>query len=254
MQARVSIRPARTTVSAKRVMLVHFLTRSCGALFLALAAVTIILSIMDTVPEVSDAAAQLRQGNNPLPIATSVKYRIGSEVLTDVLALALFGLFGWFLWTSEIQQTWAVVITIVLLVGSVVVRTTPVLPINVARVSPGLLFYGALVIDDYYPAPLKPGTRARRVQTFPQNRYNRLAVTEKGLSGSEPHPTKTVVLDFRLAPGAAAQFYAAGGAQFIAKAAGTRTILDWDHEKVVYPVPNLVVLKIAPVGARLSRR
>lgn len=235
-------------------MFVHFLTRTCGALFLAAAVITIILGIMDTVPEVTDAAAQLRQGNNPLPIATSVKYRIGSEVLLDVLAIAIFGLFGYFLWTSEIQQTWAVIITFLLLVGSVVIRTTPLLPMDVARISPGLVFYGALVIDDYYPAPIKPGTRARSVQTFPQNQYNRLAVTEKGLSGSEPQPGQTVVLDFSKATSAATQFYAQGGAQLIGKTRGTRTILDHDHERVVYPVPNLVVEEIAPVGARSAGR
>lgn len=239
---------------AKRVILVHFLTRTCGLLFMVAALATIMLAIADTVPEVTDATNRLRQGQNPLPIATSVKFRIGSEVLLDVLALAIFSLFGWFLWTSEIQQAWAVVITFLLLVGSIVVRTTPLLPIEVARISPGLVFYGALVIDDYYPPPLKPGTRGRQVQTFPQHQYNRLAVTEKGLSGSEPHPAKTVLLDFRAAPSAATQFYAQGGAQITAKAQGTRTILDYDHKQDVYPVPNLMVLEIAPVGARYAGR
>ncbi|MGD9495189.1 MAG: hypothetical protein AB7Y46_02645 [Armatimonadota bacterium] len=228
----------------------HFLTRTCGLLFLAAAAITVILAIVDTAPEAIDAANQLREGNNPLPVATSVKYRIGSEVLTDVLAIVCFALFGWFLWTSEIQQSWAVVITALLLIASITVRSTPLLSIDVARHSPGLAFWGALVIDDYYPAPLAQGKRTRTASTFPMNQYTRLAVTERGLSGDQPHPAQSVILDFTNAPALMSQFYASGGAQITSKAAGTRTILDWDHDKAIYPVPHLMVLQIAPVGAR----
>ncbi len=228
----------------------HFLTRTCGAIFITLAVITLILAIIDTAPEAIAAADQLREGNNPLPVATSAKYRIGSEVLTDLLALVTFALFGWFLWTSEIQQTWAVVITFLLVTGSVVVRVTPVLPMNIARLSPGMAFWGALVIDDYYPSPVVPGKRTRRVETFPNNRYSALAVTEQNLSGSEIHPGQSVVLNFTDNQQAARTFFSQRGGQIIGKLAGTRTILDWDHDKALYPVPHLMVEEVAPVGAR----
>ncbi len=183
-----------------------------------------------------------------MPIATSVKYRIGAEVLTDLVAIVLFALFGWFLWTSEIQQTWAVVITFLLLVGSVVIRVTPVLPMDVGRLSPGMAFWGALVIDDYYPAPMLPGTEVRRASTFPASQYDRLAVTERSLSGNAPHPGQSVVINFAAAPQLMSQFYTHSGARIIGKLAGTRTILDWDHEKAVYPAPYLKALELAPAG------
>lgn len=228
----------------------HFLTRVCGLIFIALAAITLIMGIVDTAPEVIAAADQLREGNNPLPVATSAKYRIGAEVLTDVAALVVFGLFGWFLWTSEIQQIWAVVITFLLVTGSVVVRVTPILPMDIARLSPGMAFWGALVIDDYYPSPPPPGKTVRHVETFPLNDYSTLALTERGLSPSEPHPAQSVTLNFSENRQAAPVFFSQGGAQIIGKLAGTRTILDWDHDKALYPTPHLMVEEIAPVGAR----
>ena len=227
----------------------HFLTKTCGAIFITLAVITLILGIIDTAPEAIAAADQLREGSNPLPVATSAKYRIGSEVLTDVLALVIFALFGWFLWTSEIQQTWAVVITFLLVTGSVVIRATPVLPMDIGRLSPGMAFWGALVIDDYYPSPVAPGKRTRRVETFPNNQYSALAVTGQNLSGSEVHPGQSVVLNFAENQQAIPTFFSQRGGQIIGKLAGTRTILDWDHNKALYPVPHLMVEEIAPVGS-----
>ncbi|MGC9317906.1 MAG: hypothetical protein ACP5KN_07725 [Armatimonadota bacterium] len=228
----------------------HFLTRTCGLVFLGLALVTLILSFVDTAPEVMSAADILREGQYPLPIATSVKYKIGGEVLFDVIALAAFALFGWFLWSSEIQQTWAVVITFLLLAGSVTIRVTPLLSMDVGRHAPGLVFWGALVVDDFHPSPLKQGTTTRRVSSFPPNKWYALAVTERNLSPREPHPNQSVVLNFSDAQSVAGNFLP-DGAQIVGKLAGTRTVLDWDHEKAVYSVPHLMVQKVAPVGARL---
>ena len=51
---------------AKRVILVHFLTRTCGLLFMVAALATIMLAIADTVPEVTDATTGCA-GTNPYP-------------------------------------------------------------------------------------------------------------------------------------------------------------------------------------------
>ncbi|MEA3401748.1 MAG: hypothetical protein U9R79_10960 [Armatimonadota bacterium] len=227
----------------------YFLTRTCGLLFLGLALVTVILSFVDTAPEVISAADILRKGDFPLPIATSVKYKIGGEVLFDVIAVAAFALFGWFLWTSEIQQTWAVVITFLLLAGAVTIRVTPLLSMDVGRHSPGLIFWGAMVVDDFYPSPLKPGAERRGVSSFPPSDGYALAVTEQNLSGQEPHPAESVVLNFASAPGAVGNFVP-GGVQITGKLAGTRTVLDWDHEKEVYSVPHMMVQSVTPPAAR----
>jgi hypothetical protein len=224
----------------------------CGAIFILLAVITLIMGVIDTAPEAVAAGNQLRDGNNPLPVATSAKYRIGAEVLTDLVALVIFALFGWFLWTSEIQQVWAVVITFLLVTGSVVVRVTPVLPMDIGRYSPGMAFWGALVIDDYYPSPLAPGTTIRKVETFPMNTSSTLAVTQQNLSGSDVHPGQSVVLNFTENQQAGRTFLSQRGGQIIGKLAGTRTILDWDHDKALYPVPHLMVEEVAPVGAGSS--
>lgn len=226
----------------------YFLTRFSGMLFLAAALATIVLSIVDTAPEMMAAGRQLGEQ----PIASSVKFRIGSEVVFDVFAVAALALFGWFLWSSEIQQTWAVVITGLLLAGSILVRVQPLLPMDVARHSPGLVFWGALVIDDFYPAPAPAEGKARNVTTFPVNQYYRLAVTEKNLPGSEKHPGKSVALNFNEAQPALGTFWAAGwqGVQITGTLAGTRTILDYDFKRDVYSVPHLVVREVAQVGAR----
>lgn len=226
----------------------YFLTRFSGMLFLIAAVAAIGLSIADTVPEFAAANEVLGEQ----PINSSVKFKIGSEIVVDVFAVAALALFGWFLWSSEIQQTWAVVVTFLLLTGSIVIRVTPVLPMDIARHSPGMAFYGALVIDDYYPAPLKSPNQPRKVETYPMNEYYMFAVTEPRLSGSEAHPNKSVALDFNKEQNAYAQFWSAGwqGAQLTGTLAGTRTILDYDFERVVYSVPRLMVQKVEQVGAR----
>ncbi|MGI5818056.1 MAG: hypothetical protein ACOX9R_08155 [Armatimonadota bacterium] len=226
----------------------YFLTRFCGLLFLALAAGVVVMSIVDSAPEFANVADRL--GDEP--ISSSVKFNIGFQIVFDVVAVAVFALIGWFLWTSEIQQTWAVVTTFVLLVGSIVIRVEPLLPMNVARHSPGLAFWGALVIDDYYPAPPPGEGRGRNVTTFPVDQYYRIAVTEPNLPGDQMHPDKSVALNFNRAPQALGTFQAAGrqGVQIVGKLAGTRTILDYDFQRDVYSVPHMMVLEVDQVGAR----
>lgn len=221
-------------------------TKLCGLIFFACAVAVIVLSITDTAPEVTNAAKVLRRGgptSDPAPIATSVKYKIGGEVVFDVMVLAALAMFGYFLYTSEIQQTWAVVITALLLIGSVVIRTTPLLPMDVGKNSAGCAFWGAYVIDDYYPAA------GRQVKTFPMNRNYRFVMLER-MTSKTANPGQSVVLDFGKVPSLAGQFdVMPGGAQVIGKLAGTRTILDYDNKQIVYSVPHLMVEKIAKPGS-----
>lgn len=227
------------------------LTKVCGILFFAAAAATGVMSFVDTAPDI--AAANEALGNQP--IASSVKFTTGSQVVVDVIFIVIFALFGWFLWSSEIQQTWAVIITALLLAGTITIRVEPLLPMNIGRISPGLALWGAYVVDDFYPAPLKPGTEFRHVNTFPSDRYYYMVVTEPNLSGSEQHPGQSVVLNFNNAPGEAAKFWAQGGqgAQVTGRLAGNRTILDYDHDRDTYSVPHMMVEEVAPVGARRQR-
>jgi hypothetical protein len=227
---------------------VYFLTRFCGILFLALAVGVIIMSIVDTAPEFAAVGEAL--GDEP--ISSSVKFNIGFQIVFDVFAIAAFALFGWFLWTSEIQQTWAVVMTTLLLIGSIVIRVEPLLPMDVARHSPGLAFWGAYVIDDVYPAPPPGEDRGRNITTFPVTRYYRLAVTEQNLSANQKNEDKAAALNFGKAQAAMGTFQAAGyqGVQITGRLAGTRTILDYDFDREVYSVPHVMVEEVDQVGAR----
>jgi len=224
----------------------YFLTRFSGLLFMLVAVGAIVMAIMDTVPEFSAATEEFGEQ----PINSSIKFKIGSEIIFDVFVVAAMALFGWFLWTSEIQQTWAVVLTALLVAASITIRVTPLVPMNIARHSPGFAFWGALVIDDYYPTPIQP----RNAMTFPMNEYYLFAVTEKNLSREETNKESMVAADFSKAQAAYPQFWAAGwqGVQITGTVAGTRTVLDYDFERVVYSVPHLIVQKVEPVGARLQ--
>jgi len=220
-------------------------TKLCGIIFFACAVAVIIMAITDTAPEASDAAKNLRRGgptSDPAPIATSVKYKIGSEVVFDLMVLGALGLFGYFLYTSEIQQTWAVVITALLVIGSIVIRTTPLLPMDVGKHSAGCAFWGAYVIDDFYPAV------GRDVDTFPMTQNYRFVMLER-MTSKTANPAQSVVLNFGNAPELVARFRSMpGGAQIIGKLAGTRTILDKDNKQIVYSVPHLMVEEIAAPG------
>ena len=224
----------------------YFLTRFSGLLFMLVAVGAIVMAIMDTVPEFSAATEEFGEQ----PINSSIKFKIGSEIIFDVFVVAAMALFGWFLWTSEIQQTWAVVLTALLVAASITIRVTPLLPMEIARHSPGFAFWGALVIDDYYPTPIQP----RNAMTFPMNEYYLFAVTEKNLSREETNKESMVAANFSKAQSAYPQFWAAGwqGVQITGTVAGTRTVLDYDFERVVYSVPHLIVQKVEPVGARLQ--
>jgi hypothetical protein len=224
----------------------YFLTRFSGLLFMLVAVGAIVMAIMDTVPEFSAATEEFGEQ----PINSSIKFKIGSEIIFDVFVVAAMALFGWFLWTSEIQQTWAVVLTALLVAASITIRVTPLLPMEIARHSPGFAFWGALVIDDYYPTPIQP----RNAMTFPMNEYYLFAVTEKNLSREETSKESMVAANFSKAQAAYPQFWAAGwqGVQITGTVAGTRTVLDYDFERVVYSVPHLIVQKVEPVGARLQ--
>ncbi len=224
----------------------YFLTRFSGLLFMLVAVGAIVMAIMDTVPEFSAATEEFGEQ----PINSSIKFKIGSEIIFDVFVVAAMALFGWFLWTSEIQQTWAVVLTALLVAASITIRVTPLVPMNIARHSPGFAFWGALVIDDYYPTPIQP----RNAMTFPMTEYYLFAVTEKNLSREETNKESMVAADFSKAQAAYPQFWAAGwqGVQITGTVAGTRTVLDYDFERVVYSVPHLLVQKVEPVGARLQ--
>ena len=224
----------------------YFLTRFSGLLFMLVAVGAIVMAIMDTVPEFSAATEEFGEQ----PINSSIKFKIGSEIIFDVFVVAAMALFGWFLWTSEIQQTWAVVLTALLVAASITIRVTPLLPMEIARHSPGFAFWGALVIDDYYPTPIQP----RNAMTFPMNEYYLFAVTEKNLSREETSKESMVAANFSKAQAAYPQFWAAGwqGVQITGTVAGTRTVLDYDFERVVYSVPHLLVQKVEPVGARLQ--
>ncbi len=219
-------------------------TKFCGIIFFACAVAVVIMAMIDTAPEATNAAKVLRRGgpdSDPAPIATSVKYKIGGEVVFDLMVLGALGLFGYFLYTSEIQQTWAVVVTALLVIGSVVIRTTPLLPMDVGSKSAGCAFWGAYVIDDFYPAN-------RNVQTFPMTQNYRFAMLER-MTSTAANPAQSVVLDFGNAPGLLRQYVGMpGGAQVIGKLAGTRTILDKDNKQIVYSVPHLMVEEIAAPG------
>ncbi len=220
-------------------------TKLCGIIFFACAIAVVIMAMIDTAPEATNAAKVLRRGgpdSDPAPIATSVKYKIGGEVVFDLMVLGALGLFGYFLYTSEIQQTWAVVITALLVIGSVVIRTMPLLPMDVGSKSAGCAFWGAYVIDDYYPAT------GRQVKTFPMTANDRFVMLER-MTSTAANPAQSVVLDFAKAPSLAGQFDGMpGGAQVIGTLAGTRTILDYDNKQIVYSVPHLMVEEIAAPG------
>ena len=86
------------------------------------------------------------------------------------------------------------------------------------------------------------------LKTFPMTGHYKFVMLEK-MTSTTANPAQSVVLDFANAPGLSAQFDSMpGGAQVIGKLAGTRTILDYDNDQIVYSVPHLMVEEIAAPG------
>lgn len=76
---------------------------------------------------------------------TNLRFQMGSELVVDIICIGILAIAGWWLTTQEVTQIAWVIIVGLFAVFSVVIRSTPVMPLSALKLSPGAAFYGAQV-------------------------------------------------------------------------------------------------------------
>ncbi len=122
-------------------------TKLSGWILLLMALAYAGISLMDFGPEYS-AAGYIGANAEKFGLKTTdtnLRFQMGWEFVIDILIIGVMSVLGWWLTTQEVPQfAWIGVIG-AFLIFSIVVRASPVLPLNIAKLSPGAAFYGAQV-------------------------------------------------------------------------------------------------------------
>ncbi len=213
------------------------MNRVLGFLIIAVALVYILVSMADFFPKYT-AVPELVENQEQLGLTTSttnLRFHIGLEIVVDIIVVALMGGLGWWLTTMETQQYAYWTIFIVVMIGLIVLWSTPLLPFKVARISPQGAFYYAQV-----EVELATDTTGQGWVIIPAKQNQRVAVTEtyqdERLIGN-----KEVVLEFP-SEGMLKQYMGAGApVTILGRMKGTRNLA---YSKFIYTVPGVQVLKV----------
>lgn len=122
-------------------------TRLAGWLLLIIAVIYLGISIVNFGPKYG-AAGEIGEKHESYGLQTSgttLRFNMGFEFFLNVLGVGVIALAGWWLTTSEVRQLAWIILVGVFALFSIIVRSTPVLPMKVAKRSAGAAFYGAQV-------------------------------------------------------------------------------------------------------------
>jgi len=213
------------------------LTRATGMLIILLAALLLIIGIVNMGPSWSSAPEVLNKSDvyGLNMDDTSVRFTLGMQLMLEVLIALGLGIAGWWLTTQEVRQVGYIVGLLVFMIFLFATRSAPLIPIDLARKSPVTLFYGAMV-----EAPTQADTTAGWV-TLPLDpqRY-RVAVTAT-YSDEAQIGSKEVLLNFGDTKTMQSFFTKGGKAKVTGRMMGTRVIC---HDKFFSPVPFINVEKV----------
>lgn len=213
------------------------MNRTLGFLIMAVALVYLLVSVTDFLPKYT-AVPELVDNQEKLGLSTSttnLRFHISLEMVVDVIVVALIGILGWWLTTTETQQYAYWTIFIVVLIGLIVLWSTPLLPFKVARISPQGAFYYAQVNVE-----LAADTTEQGWVIIPTKQNQRVAVTET-YQDERSIGKKELVLEFTDNNTLNQYVGAAGPVTILGRMKGTRNLA---YGKFIYTVPGVQVLKV----------
>ncbi len=123
------------------------MNRALGFTVMAIAAIYLVVSLTDFLPKYG-AVPELVDNQKRLGLTTSttnLRFHMSLEIVVDVIVVGLLVVLGWWLTTTETQQYAYLIVLGVVVITLVVLWSTPVLPFNIARISPQGAFYYAQV-------------------------------------------------------------------------------------------------------------
>ena len=168
------------------------LTKATGMLIILLAALLLLIGIVNMGPSWSSAPEVLNKsyvyGLNMDD--TSVRFKIGLQLVLEVIIALGIGIAGWWLTTQEVRQVGYMIGLVVVVIFLFATRSSPLVSIDLARKSPVTLFYGAMV-----EAPTQVDTTAGWITLPLDTQHYRVAVTAI-YSDEAQMGTKEVMLNF----------------------------------------------------------
>ena len=213
------------------------MNKTLGFMIMAVGLVYILVSVADFAPKYN-AVPELVDNQERLGLSTTtgnLRFHISLEMVVDVIVVALIGILGWWLTTTETQQYAYWTIVIVVLIGLIVLWNVPLVPFKVARISPqGAFYYTQVNVE------LAGDTTEQGWVIIPPKQNQRVAVTEmyqdEGSIGK-----KELVLEFTDNNTLNQYIGATAPVTVLGRMKGTRNIA---YDKFIYTVPGVQVLKV----------
>lgn len=173
------------------------MTRAVGVLVILCALIYLTVTLVDFVPKYG-ATGQIVHDQDQLGLKTSttnLRFHMGLPIVVDIIVLVLLGLLAWSLIGSETQQYGYAIVLGLLVVGSVIIRLTPVVPYSLARLSPTALFFRSQTVVSVVADTTSAWVIIPPGQLYRADQPLRVALTETytdtSLTGD-----KELVLDF----------------------------------------------------------
>ncbi len=213
------------------------MNKTLGFLIMAVGLVYILVSVADFAPKYN-AVPELVDNQEKLGLSTTtgnLRFHISLEMVVDVIVVALIGILGWWLTTTETQQHAYWTIFIVVVIGLIVLWNVPLVPFKVARISPQGAFYYAQV-----DVKLAADTTEQGWVIIPPKQNQRVAVTET-YQDERYIGKKEVVLEFTDNNTLNQYLGAAGPVTVLGRMKGTRNLA---YDKFIYTVPGVQVLEV----------
>ncbi len=217
------------------------MTRLVGVVVILCAVVYLTVTLADLMPKYG-AVDEIVHNQDKLGLKTSttnLRFHIGLRIVVDIIGLALLGLVAWWLIGSETQQYGYAIVLGLLLVASVIIRLTPVVPYNIARLSPTALFFRSQTV-----VSVAADTTSGWV-IIPSRQGQRVAVTEiytdTSLTGN-----KELALDFTNNQSALDQYLGSHPPVTLLGAMNGTSVLAMG--KYLYTVPCVKVIQVQDTG------
>ena len=221
------------------------MTRVIGALIILCAIVYLAVTLVDFFPKYG-AVEDIVKHQDELGLkttTTNLRFHMSLGMVVDIIVLGLLAVVAWWLIGSEVQQYAYAIVLGLLVVGSVTIRVTPVVPFPTARVSPAGAFFGTRVI-----VSVAADTTDGWV-IIPKREQQRVVVTEV-YSDTSMIGDKELVLDFSGNQSALRQYWSSQAPVSILGAVrGTRVLA---VGKDLYTVPCVKVIEIQQAGSGQS--
>ena len=167
--------------------------------------------------------------------STNLRFHMMWEMVVDGIITALLVIAGWWVTTTETPQYAYLVALGLVLLAFAVIRSVPLIPFHVARVSPQGAFYNAKVRFEVN------GDTTRRWLIIPSHKGQRVALVEK-YEDPKLIGKKEVVLEFGSDTAALATYTSsAPPVAILGKMHGTRNLTT---KKYIYTVPAVRVLEV----------